>query len=146
MKGDKIQYYKRSGWFVFGGLYVLAEPYSCQIDIFPDIDIVTEFVQLTKDGRISLKKYYCWDGASGLTVDTKSTMRTSLLHDATFQLFRLGLLDLKWFGKANDNLRDIGIEDGMYEWRANMWHSKIVQRGMKSAATDKKYEAIITAP
>ena len=35
---------------------------------------------------------YAWDGASGPTVDTKGTMRAALVHDALYQLMRLGVI------------------------------------------------------
>lgn len=140
MKGDKIYYYDR------GSFYVLSRTYTVDIGIFPDEDIETEYVSLSKNGTLIIRLGYAWDGPSGPTINTKSTLRTSLIHDATFQLFRLGVLDMKWFHKANDNLRDIGIEDGMWKWRAEMWHSKVVQNGMKDAATNKKYEKELIAP
>jgi len=140
MDGDRIFYWDNDSF------YVLANQYSCQINIYPAEDILTDFIKLSKLGWMDISKFYAWDGPSGPTFDTKSTMRTSLIHDATFQLFRLKLLDMKWFNKANDNLRDFGVEDGMWKWRANLWHSLVVQKGMVPAATNAYREKIVTAP
>ena len=46
------------------------------------------FVRLTKDQRLVIKDQYAWDGPSGPTVDTKTFMRGSLVHDALYQLLR----------------------------------------------------------
>jgi hypothetical protein len=140
MKGDKIYYYDR------GAFYVLSRPSACFVGIYPDKEIVTPFINLSVAGVMALSQFYSWDGPSGPTFDTPSTMRPSLYHDGTFQLFRLKLLDLKWFSKANDNLREMAIEDGMWKWRANLWHSHIVQKGMRAAATNWKEEKEKSAP
>lgn len=151
MKGDKIYFYDRCAFYVFNRAFhkqngVTLSDYSCQVGIFPDKDIVTDFVSLSKDGVMTIRRSYGWDGASGPTFDTPSTMRTSLIHDGTFQLFRLKLLDLKWFAKANDNLREMALEDGMWRWRANLWHSHVVQYAMERAVTNWKIEKEKVAP
>lgn len=151
MKGDKIYYFKRGPFYVLNRAYhaesgLILPNYTCPIGVYPDRDIITDFITLTVDGIMTIKRAYAWDGPSGITFNTKSTMRTSLLHDAPFQLFRLKLLNLKWFSKVNDNLRKFGIEDGMFEWRAKLWTSHIVQIGMKKVATDYKAEKEIIAP
>ena len=59
------------------------------------------WVHLTGDGRLTIQRGYCWDGASGPTFDTPSTMRASLVHDALYQLLREGKLP-PWFRKKAD--------------------------------------------
>jgi hypothetical protein len=140
MKGDKIYYYDRKSF------YVLSRPSSCLIGIYPALEIKTELITLTTAGLMSLDVDYAWDGPSGPTFDTPSTMRASLYHDATYQLFRIKQLDQTWRSKANDNLRDMAIEDGMWHWRAALWHSWIVQHAMIGAATDWKEEKELVAP
>jgi hypothetical protein len=151
MKGDRIYYYDCGSFYVFNRAYHKATGatllnYSCQVGIYPDKDIDIEFSSLTKDGVLTLKHGMPWDGPSGPTFDTKSTMRPSGLHDPIFKMFRLKLLDLKWFPRANDLLRETALEDGMWKWRANLWHSHMVQKGMMLAATDYKEEKELVAP
>lgn len=78
-------------------------------------------ITLTLDGLLIIHKGYPWDGASGPTIDTNETMRNSLVHDGLYELFRWGLLDPKWRDEADEELRSIGVEDGMNPLRAQIW-------------------------
>ncbi len=117
MKGDKI-YYKK------GYKYQLYETYTVFINIVLPDPIITDYVQL-KDGYLIISKGYAWDGASGPTIDTKSSMRGALVHDALYQLMRLGLLPISYRPKADDLLHDICVEDGMWHFRAEGWEEAV---------------------
>jgi len=105
-----------------GYKYQLAERYSHQLkSIRPDKEIETPWILLSRSGLITIKLSYAWDGASGPTIDTKSSMRGALVHDALAQLLRLGLLDIKWYHAVNQEFHDICVEDGMFRWRAFLW-------------------------
>jgi hypothetical protein len=93
---------------------------------------------------------YSWDGPSGPTIDTKSFIRGSLIHDALYQLLRE-----TGFGKGHDKhdvrryradqiLRNVCIEDGMWKWRAK-WVFRGVRVGGGPAAAVKE-RAVFTAP
>lgn len=69
--------------------------------------------------KITIKKGYCWDGATG-AVDTKAFMRGSLVHDALYQLIRLGLIDIIFRKLADEVLYDFNIEDGMFKIKAKV--------------------------
>ena len=114
MKDVKI-YYKKVCY-----KYTLTRDYSVQTEIY-GYEIKTAFIELTINGLLTIKAGYSWDGASGPTIDTKSTLRASLIHDALFQLMRLNLIPRTYFKYANKLLKDIGIEDGMFETRAKLW-------------------------
>jgi hypothetical protein len=151
MKGDKIYYYDRGSFYTLNRAYhkgsgLILPDYSCFVGMFPEQDIETDFIRLSRAGIMTLKRHYSCDGPSGPTFDTPSTLRTAFIHDGSAQLFRLKLLDPKWIPKAHDNLRDFGIEDGMWRWRANLWHSKAVQKGMYRSMTDWKMEKELVAP
>lgn len=92
--------------------------YALAIKIQPAVDIITDFIVLNNDGLLTIQKGYSWDGASGPTIDTDSFMRGSLVHDSLYQLMRDGKVDRKHRQYADELLRDICIEDGMYRWRA----------------------------
>jgi hypothetical protein len=67
MKGDHIAY--KSGY-----KYQLVEDYTLKTSII-GLAVVTQFINLTTDGLLTIFKGYCYDGASGPTVDTKTSMR-----------------------------------------------------------------------
>ncbi|HMV99895.1 MAG TPA: DUF1353 domain-containing protein [Acidobacteriota bacterium] len=99
--------------------YQLVEDYEIQINIIPPRDLIFKFVVLTSQGKLWIKKDYAWDGPSGPTIDTKNFMRGSLVHDALYQLMRLGELDYKVYRqRADELLRDICREDGMSSFRS----------------------------
>lgn len=83
--------------------------------------ITTEYLQIDRDGFLLIKKGYCWDGPSGPTYDTESAMRASLIHDALYQLIRMGKLPPSHRKDADKLLYKICLEDGMWKWRACFW-------------------------
>jgi len=102
-----------------GYKYQLKEPCVLTIEIFPDRPIETEYVDLSTDGKLVIKKGYAWDGPSGPTIDTKSFMQGSLVHDALYQLMRLNKLDHDQYRETADRiLQRICKEDGMWSLRA----------------------------
>ena len=114
MKDDKIKYST-------GYKYYLREDYIVNVPVFPEEDIQCEFFSLSAKGRLRIYRKYAWDGASGPTIDTKSTMRGALIHDVGYQAIRLGLLPA-WHREVFDKLlHDICKEDGMWRIRADLW-------------------------
>jgi hypothetical protein len=67
---------------------------------------------------LMIRKGYSWDGGSGPCYDTKTVMRGSLIHDALYQLLRLGLLFPTYRKAADRLLKLICLEDGMNRFRA----------------------------
>ena len=109
-----------------GYKYQLAESYSCMTPIKPDKAVREEFFTLSKNGKLWIKKGYAWDGASGPTFDTKSSMRPSLVHDAFCQMMRSRLIDYdKWQDTVNEFFKQQCIEDGMWAWRAALWYRAV---------------------
>lgn len=109
-----------------GYKYQLAESYSIITPIKPDAPVKHEFFTLSKTGKLWIKSGYAWDGASGPTFDSKSSMRPSLVHDVFCQMMRAGLLSYdKWQDAVNALFRQQCIEDGMWAWRAAIWHSAV---------------------
>lgn len=110
-----------------GYKYQLRETfyYQCKY-IRPYKEIKTKWIALDRNGLLTIIEGYAWDGASGPTIDTKSSMRGGLVHDALFQLMRFGLLDRNLnFHWANKEFHKILIEDGMYRWRAWIWYNSV---------------------
>lgn len=73
--------------------YELVENFDYQTNIKINEPYISEFIWFTKNGLLLIRKGYRWDGPSGPTIDTKSVMTPSLIHDALYQLIRLGVLN-----------------------------------------------------
>jgi len=107
--------------------------------------IETTFIILDVTGRLTVKAGYAWDGPSGPTIDTKSSMRGSLAHDALYQLLRMGLLDAALRKRIDDLFGDICAEDGMWTWRKNSWVRQLKRFG-SAAADPKNQKKVYKAP
>lgn len=83
--------------------------------------------------KLRIARGYAWDGASGPTWDTKSSMRASLVHDALYQLIRENKIPMRDRRKADSELVKVAVADGMWKWRAKAW-SKALKHFGKSAA------------
>jgi hypothetical protein len=128
-----------------GYKYQLAVDYTLNVGVYPVNDVKTDFIELTSHGLLTIRAGYAWDGASGPTVDTKSSMRGSLVHDALYQLMRMNLLEHSWRGKADDVLFALCLEDGMFRWRAWLWR-KMVGEFADGASKHENDNPILTAP
>lgn len=133
---DPVQY--RTGY-----KYSLWKTYRVQTRI-RGYTVKHRLFELTEDGWLTIFENYPWDGASGPTIDTKSSIRGSLVHDALYEMMRLGLLPQSCFTLANEELRDICKEDGMWNWRADGWFDAVEKCGHPSANLSD--EKILTAP
>ena len=93
-----------------------------------------QFLQIDDNGLLIIKKGYAWDGCSSLTWDDKTNMRAGAVHDAGFQLMRMGVIPTNYFQAFNDLFRDILIQDGMGRVRA-WYYWKAVSTFAKPACT-----------
>lgn len=101
---------------------------------------------LERKGKLVLFGGFQWDGASGPTIDGPSTHRASAVHDALYRMLKRGLFDavdrvtiddgIAFIGRSQDHherIRQVAddlfcrhlIEDGMPEWRANIWWAAV---------------------
>ena len=137
IKMSKIHY--KSGY-----RYQLAEKYSCKTELSVQSHILTDFIGINLLGKITIEKYYCWDGPSGPAIDTKNFMRGSLVHDALYQLMRQGQLDPFHYRKpADELLRAICREDGMSRIRSWWVYHSLRQFGYKAATRGNKKQILI---
>ncbi len=138
MKGDKITF--RGGY-----KYSLWDKYVVQTDLVGFPPVKHRLFELTSDGLLTILPDYPSDGPSGITWDTKSFMRGAFVHDALYEMLRLGLLPHDpCFHLANLELKKICLEDGMSAWRAAYVFWAVERFGSASAAL--RSEAIVTAP
>jgi hypothetical protein len=139
---EKIAYRK-------GYKYQLADGYEVQLGYKGGenlIELADDWTWLTEDGRLLVTAGYAWDGASGPAMDTPTIMRASLVHDALYQLIRLGSLDKPtWKPRADKELRRICREDGMSRFRS--WYVyQAVRLGGGKAASPAGIKPVLYAP
>jgi len=110
----------------------------------PQSDIQTDYIDLGADGRLVIRKGYAWDGPSGLTIDTSTFMRGSLVHDALYQLIRHGFISNdEWREQADKEMRRICREDGMFRIRAWWVYWAVRWCGGKAASKESQKEVKI---
>ena len=88
--------------------YISLKKYKYQLVGDEKVKLTEWFGKFVKNDWVSLngnhiiiRDKYNWDGPSGPTVDTKNSMRASLVHDALYQLIRIGQLDKRYRKKAD---------------------------------------------
>ena len=117
-----------------GYKYQLAEDYSHPVPWNHEVEM--PFYRL-RHGVLTVKAGYAWDGPSGPTVDTKTSMRASLVHDCLYQAISDNVLPYTARSAADRILKEICLDAGMNQWRAFIWHS-VVEKFGGDYATAKK--------
>ena len=128
-----------------GYKYQLAEDEIFYTNICPPENIVTQFIELTAGGVLTVKSGYAWDGASGPTIDTVNAMRGPCAHDALYQLMRMKLIAGSLRYLADDFMYQCLIEDGMSQFRASLWRRE-VGKFAGFAADPKRVKKVYEAP
>ncbi|OGU82655.1 MAG: hypothetical protein A2W11_06180 [Ignavibacteria bacterium RBG_16_35_7] len=109
-----------------GYKYQLAEDAKFDLSFYPSVNIKTDFIEFYITGVFVIKKGYAWDGASGPTWDDETNLQGSCLHDAGYQLMRLGLLDETVYRILFDKLfEQICLQDGMNKIRASLYFNGV---------------------
>ena len=127
-----------------GYKYQLISDYCIQIGIYPDKFLETEYLSLDTTGKLIIKRGYCWDGPSGPTIDTKTFMRGSLVHDALYQMIRQGYLTESYQFLADRLLYRMCRADGMSRLRA--WWVYTALRHYGKYSIQKNPKITHTAP
>jgi hypothetical protein len=128
-----------------GYKYQLAETYEASLPFHPSQSISVQFITFERDGVLTIRSGYAWDGPSGPTFDTKNFMRGSLVHDVLYQLIRNKWLPEEFRAKADDLLKQHCLEDGMSKVRAWYVH-RAVSRYAMSAADPQNAKKVYYAP
>jgi hypothetical protein len=132
-------YYKK------GYKYQLTNDVVVNTSIIPTSGILTRYITLSTDGKLTILNGYAWDGPSGPTIDTKTFMRGSLVHDALYQLIRMGLLPEEARLQADMVLDKICKEDGMSSFRR--WYILKSLRLFGGPAADPSHKKVVyTSP
>jgi len=91
--------------------YEVLRDYRVQLSFAPKETIISLYYVFTTDGILLIRRGYRWDGASGPTLDTISTMRASAVHDAIYQMIRGRELGLEYKLPGDCALSMIMTED-----------------------------------
>lgn len=122
------KYKKISPWWKFiRQEFELLEPHTERGPVW-GYEYEDDQVKLTANGFITAKVGFRW-GASGPTIDTKSSRRASCFHDAYFYLSDKGIFkgarSKKILNVVNLYMHQMMIQDGMWEYRANAWFNSL---------------------
>lgn len=137
MPEPKRIYYKA------GYKYQLHRTYHQQISIRPEENVETRYILLSVSGELTIKYGYAWDGPSGVTWDSLNSMRASLVHDALYQLLRMGKLSRIHKDAIDVLFERILLEDGMSSLRARMWYRGVEQFGEDSTLPNNQKEVFV---
>ncbi len=91
--------------------YRVTKTYSIALRFKPPGWIQSKYFEFMPMGLLVIKKGYRWDGASGPTIDTESTMRASAVHDVIYQMIREGDLIPAFKSLGDLELPRLMIED-----------------------------------
>lgn len=119
-----------------GYKYQLSKNFNVYIPIHPVTLLKSgHWIRLHANGLLKVRHGYAWDGPSGWTIDTKTFMRGSLIHDSLYQLMREGQLDRRRYREQVDMLlRENCLEDGMSSFRAWYVYKAVRVGGRKSSS------------
>lgn len=119
-----------------GMKYQLEQDYMLRVPIL-EYSIETKYFELTPEGILLVRDGYAWDGPSGPTVDIKSFMRGSMVHDVIYQMLRMEVIDKSNKEVGDQLLYDICVEDGMWNWVAWAVQKAVTRFGFMSTHPDK---------
>lgn len=130
--------------YTAGYKYQLEEDFELLVDLRPYNLSTNRFVSLDDLGMLRIGAGYAWDGASGPAIDTLNFMRGSLVHDALYQLIRLGVLSYEDRAAADELLYHLVREDGMWLPRAAWVYSAV--RLFGGAFMQANHNRVLSAP
>jgi len=130
----KLEYKKIK--YKSGFKYQLTQ--DCYLSVpIKEYEFQTKHFELSKEGVLFVKGGYAWDGPSGPTVDIKSFMRGSMVHDVIYQMLRMELIPSKYKKIADQLLYSMCVEDGMWKWTAWIIKKAVTRFGFMSTHPDK---------
>ena len=123
----------------------LCESYKDKVAIYPGKGIKTDYGSLDEKGNVEIYRKFVWDGCSGPTITTKTTIRGGLLHDFLYRLMKHGLLGSSWREQADKEFKIRLLEDRCNRFRAWYFHFSVVAFGV-SSINPKNRKKVKTAP
>ena len=111
--------------------YELMDDFTIQVPI-KDSPFKASYFNLTKEGILTIKLGYKWDGVSGPTWDSDNTMIGGLVHDCLYQCIRCEFLAESAKEVVDDTFYDILISCGMSKFRAGYYYRAVDVFGASS--------------
>lgn len=99
-----------------------------------------------KDRLLTIFGGYAWDGASGPTLDTRSCVRGTLVHDALYEAIRAGFISPKLREAADAEMYRIFLEDRMLKPRAWLWLKMVRRYGAKHTRVESERPILTAGP
>lgn len=118
--------------------YQVAEDFTIDTGIVTEYGAKWHFSYLDPDGLLTIKRGYCWDGASGPAWDTKNSLSASCVHDVLYQLMRKGLLSTEHKARVDKLFHEMLIENGMWKFRADAWYRAVKEFGFEAIAEPER--------
>lgn len=131
--------------YIDGYKHQLYETYYITLPVNPTTVYDGEYLSLDINGLLTIKKGYCWDGASGPTWDTANCKKPSLVHDALYQLMRMEVLPRSYREHADKLFYNMLRDNKMWFVRARLWY-RSVRIAAFSSADPKNRKKVKTAP
>jgi hypothetical protein len=123
--------------YVLQSIFIMALPDGFQTAHGFD----SQHVKITKDGLLVILAGFAWDGATN-AIDTKSVMRSALVHDALYYALRQGFKLERGRELADKLFREMSIADRMSKARA-WWQFVAVRKfGAASASMPRRVEVL----
>lgn len=138
MIGGKLKYKE-------GYKFQTVDDYTVFVGITPPKALVFKWAILSENGWLTIIHDYAWNGMSGIPLNIKSSIRGVLLHDACYQMIRLGYLEPKWKDVADQVLYNCCVEDGMLKLLAKAI-LKAVETFGHPATTPAQEPPVLEAP
>lgn len=91
-----------------------------------------ELFVLKDNGSLIINFGYLWDGVSGPTWDTETTMIAGLIHDAFYQAIRLGLINLTVKDMVDLFFHTTMLKEGVWITRAWFFYQAVKKFGKSS--------------
>ena len=131
-----------------GFRYVLHQPHEMDLSEYGFQPIIharsgNAWVSIDEHSVLRIAATYAWDGDSGPARTTRASLRASLVHDALYQLIRIGALRSTEKHLADQVYRDILRENGM--WLARVWWRAQALRLFGANALTRE-RPVLTAP
>lgn len=133
-------------WYKANYVYQIVQDFVIDISIKPEFDIGTEWVELTREGRLTIFRGYAFDGPSRPAIHTNNFMRGAATHDALYGLLREGWLDPECRDQADRELQRICREDGMSAVRAYWVYTGVRFGGGPAASKAGRAKPPLRAP